>query len=797
MNLITDQRLAMRAHGYSPLPLNGKAPKLTSWPNLGDATDHQIEAWERARPAETNTGLLTRNNPAFDIDILSNADAAQAVADLIAEELRARGRIMVRFGRKPKRAVVCRTDAPFKKIKVEFDSSFTDPETGEIKHDAIEVLGDGQQLAALGEHPDTGDQYEWVGGSPVYVPASDLPLITEADALAVVDKAIALLAARFGINVRTPVKAARADTPVAEAKTTDTSTAWGAAALRSACDMIVNAGSGSQESTLNDQCYGIGQLVAGGELPEGEALDELLGAAEKIPDYDPKNPWGDAELAEKVKRAFMHGMSSPRAAPEVEKLPRLRLKFRKAGEAETEEEEMVEGESDAPPGAPRVSEAPDVARFYVLEVDLFNLIDQPGRIAARRAVDWTNVDGLLGEMRDWILNTSSRPNRRMAVMAAFAALSGATARHLYTPTGLGLGLVMAMLADTTVGKDAPLTAVGKILYAAGLGHMSQPAKSFTVSGFEQSIIDSHGACVATGDEIGENLLAKILSKKAMPYETMMKTFIMEATGQSDSSAPFALTKRSRQGLKGEEVIQTIPGFMFTLLGASTPDRFFESLSSGNVSDGLLGRNLIINADPKPKESKPPFVPVPDSVIAALKAITDIGMDKGKLIRWPAYDRIRIPWTPESEARYDLLGERIDAVLGTDPAYKELYGRVKANSLVLATLHAISRDHSSPLIEASDIDLGAAMVIESVKTTIAGLGGATGGTDYGRMVRDIEVYVRKKKTTTVREIGNAVRGYSKKERIAVLTDMEELGKVTIDRHKDSITPHSTVRWIARS
>ena len=345
---MTEQRLKMRACGYSPIPLNGKAPQIDSWPTLLDATDHQIRSWARARPAETNTGLLTRSNPAFDVDILSNADAAQAVADMIDEWLRDRGRIMARFGRKPKRAIVCRTDAPFKKFKVEFDSSFTDPETGEIKYDAIEVLGDGQQLACFGEHPDTKQPYEWVGGSPVYVPSAELPLIAESDARAIVDKAVALLAERFGVNVRTPARAARADPPVAEAKTTDTATAWGAAALRSACDMIVNAGSGSQESTLNGQCYGIGQLVGGGELPDDDALSELLGAAEKIPDYDPKNPWDDAELAEKVKRAFMQGMSSPRAAaPEVERLPRLKFTFRKAGEAEPVEE-MASEVTDAP-----------------------------------------------------------------------------------------------------------------------------------------------------------------------------------------------------------------------------------------------------------------------------------------------------------------------------------------------------------------------------------------------------------------------------------------------------------------
>jgi hypothetical protein len=162
--LITDQRLKMRAHGYSPLPLNGKAPRIKHWEKLTDATDHEIDAWARVRPAETNTGLLTRNNPAFDVDIRSSTAIADAAADLIEEELRASGKIIIRYGMRPKRAILCRTNEPFRKIRVEFDSFFTDPDTGEIKHDAVEILGDGQQIACFGIHPDTGRPFDWIAG---------------------------------------------------------------------------------------------------------------------------------------------------------------------------------------------------------------------------------------------------------------------------------------------------------------------------------------------------------------------------------------------------------------------------------------------------------------------------------------------------------------------------------------------------------------------------------------------------------------------------------------------------------
>ena len=130
--------------------------------------------------------------------------------------------------------------------------------------------------------------------------------------------------------------------------------------------------------------------------------------------------------------------------------------------------------------------------------------------------------------------------------------------------------------------------------------MHQTAKAFTISGFEQCLIDAEGSCVATADEIEENLLAKILNKKSMSAETAMKTFLMELSGQEIDSAPFALLKRSRQGTKDAPVVVEIPGASFTLIGASTPAKFYEALTGGAVSDGFLNRFLIINGDPQPE-----------------------------------------------------------------------------------------------------------------------------------------------------------------------------------------------------
>ena len=90
-------RLQLRAGGFSPLPLNGKRALMEGWARLGDATEHDIRRWTRTRPAETNTGVLTRTSPAFDIDIL-DPEAAEAVERLARERFEESGVFPVRFG---------------------------------------------------------------------------------------------------------------------------------------------------------------------------------------------------------------------------------------------------------------------------------------------------------------------------------------------------------------------------------------------------------------------------------------------------------------------------------------------------------------------------------------------------------------------------------------------------------------------------------------------------------------------------------------------------------------------------
>ena len=99
--------------------------------------------------------------------------AAEAIEDLARERFEERGYFLVRIGKAPKRAVLFRTDVPFKKLTL----ALVAPDGG--TRQKIEILGDGQQVVVHGIHPETEKPYSWHGGEPWEIAVEDLPYISE------------------------------------------------------------------------------------------------------------------------------------------------------------------------------------------------------------------------------------------------------------------------------------------------------------------------------------------------------------------------------------------------------------------------------------------------------------------------------------------------------------------------------------------------------------------------------------------------------------------------------------------
>jgi hypothetical protein len=193
-------RLALIHNGFTPIPLFGKEPPqfakhrrgLAGWQRLANVTSSQVHMWARVWPDAVNTGVLTATAPALDIDILNELAAIDA-EELVRARFEQHGRIMVRIGLAPKRAILFRTDEPFPKIEV----AVTRPGY-EGLGEKLELLCDRQQLVVHGIHPDTGKPYAWFDGSPWTVARDELPLIDAEQAAKLVSDIVDLLMKEYG-----------------------------------------------------------------------------------------------------------------------------------------------------------------------------------------------------------------------------------------------------------------------------------------------------------------------------------------------------------------------------------------------------------------------------------------------------------------------------------------------------------------------------------------------------------------------------------------------------------------------
>ena len=194
MTTSTEVRARLAQNDYVPIPVNGKAAVLDGWAKRTETSQGDLDIWAKVYPFAKNTGILCTHCPTLDIDVL-DPDAVDAAVRLVHERFEGRGRIMLRYGLRPKVAIPFRTDTPFAKIKVLLTAP--DGTAGQ----KIELLAEGQQVVVHGIHPDTHAPYQWLDGTPSSVKRDELPPLAEAEARALVDDVVALLVSHHGYQI--------------------------------------------------------------------------------------------------------------------------------------------------------------------------------------------------------------------------------------------------------------------------------------------------------------------------------------------------------------------------------------------------------------------------------------------------------------------------------------------------------------------------------------------------------------------------------------------------------------------
>ena len=296
--------------------------------------------------------------------------------------------------------------------------------------------------------------------------------------------------------------------------------------------------------------------------------------------------------------------------------------------------------------------------------------------------------GLLQMLMDYMDKASAVSHPVFALAGAIAAVGTLAGQKFMTETGLRTNFYCLALGYSGAGKDAPQSAIPQV---------------FTQSGAEAA------ECLAGNSVSSEAAILRWLSNERQAsalYLLDEMGLLLSAMKRPNSPAAeipallmklFSGTDRgySRQYADANSNI-LVKWHHLSLYGASTPDRFWESMTRGEATDGFLARCLIFESRhdvARPKKRTDPVVP--DDLKRMVEELAHVRREfnvaLGNLVQQPSPKVIEKD--ENAQAYFDSWADRYfdlrNKYLRADEGLASLYGRAAEHAHKLALLHAIS------------------------------------------------------------------------------------------------------------
>jgi hypothetical protein len=565
-------------------------------------TEQELAVW--VTWPDAGIGVVCGLAAAVDIDIASDAELALRIERLARERLG--DTPALRIGKAPKRLLVYRAAEPFKGIK---------------RH-PLEVLCLGQQFVAYADHPQTGKPYEWPEEGLADIDVVDLPAITEEQARAFLDEAVALLPPELRQTQLTPAPSIAAPASSAHGQQGTPE------ALRSALAWIPNA------DLDYDSWVRVGMAIKGAIGDAGEDLFAAWSA------QSGKNVAAETEKAWSGFKPNRIGAGTIyRLAMEQGWKPDASL--------------VLDG------AAPRETIHPAAGLLAKMSTP------EPDEARPARPIPPFEIGtpgGVLGRLVDYMVATARRPQPLLSLGACLCALGALMGRKYRTASNLRTNLYIVGIADSGSGKNHSREVINELFVEAGLGHYLGGNKIASGAGL-LTALHRQPACLFQIDEFGMFLSAAADRKRSPRHITE----ILDNMTELYTAAGGVFLGSEYANHDGRHERRDINQPCLCVYGTTTPVHFWNALHAANVVDGSLARFIILPTDDDyPEENtsvgirqSPPGLLADLQLIAAGGGRTPRGNLAG-LIAGPAVgvDPLTVPMEAEATVAFTELGREM-------------------------------------------------------------------------------------------------------------------------------------------
>lgn len=322
--------------------------------------------------------------------------------------------------------------------------------------------------------------------------------------------------------------------------------------------------------------------------------------------------------------------------------------------------------------------------------------------------------GLVGELAQFIYAQAPRPVPEIALVGALGLLAGIVGRA-YNISGTGLNQYILLLAPTGTGKEAIARGIDKLMSSIA---KSVPASSEFIGPGEiassQALIKymakSASSFVSVVGEYGIQL-KMMASPHSPPHMVGLMRLILDLynkSGEGNVLRPSIYSDR-------EKNTASVLAPAFTILGESTPEKFYEALDESMITSGLLPRFTIVEylGDRPPLNdahihAMPSFDLIERLATVCAHALTLNSQHKS----------INVEMSSQASSMFSDFDKHCDAnINGSNEIRRNLWNRAHVKAMKLAAIVAVGCNPYEPTVDVEIATWALNIVVADVRNVL--------------------------------------------------------------------------------
>lgn len=302
--------------------------------------------------------------------------------------------------------------------------------------------------------------------------------------------------------------------------------------------------------------------------------------------------------------------------------------------------------------------------------------------------------GFMGELAKWLHAQAPRPVQEVSIVSALGAIAGVAGRA-FNINRSGLNLYIVLVARSAIGKEAIHSGLSKLAFDISQGcstfsnfldfadYASGPAliKSLGERNSFLNIAGEWGRKMRKmADDLHEGPMSSLRTAMTNLYQKSSAGTMVGGIGYSNK----------------EKDVKSVDGVAYSMLGETTPDTFYESLTNTMMQDGFMSRFIVVEyTGLRPELNTSGGYPLSMQFKDYLSKMSDAcAGDRGG----SAYS---VMGNEEAVAMLDAFNKECDTQINAteDESWRQMWNRAHLKALKISGLLAVADDYEKPVVTA--------------------------------------------------------------------------------------------------